>query len=199
MVERLFLAVPWGCLRFVIVVFPDHTHLLFFLYTGMLMLDLQKAFDTVDHDILCKKLKAMGIKSVDWFRSYLSYGNQIVNVNDTESDPSLVTCGIPQGSILGPLLFLCYINDMELSISSESKLLLYADDSAILYSNKDPRIMYDKLGLELEMCSKWLVDNKLSLHMGKTECIILALSGNSGKSIIFQLNVMVIQLRHNVQ
>ena len=104
------------------------------LYTGVLMLDLQKAFDTVDHDILCKKLKAMGIKSVDWFRSYLSYRNQIVNVNDTESGPSLVTCGVPQGSILGPLLFLCYINDMELSISSECKLLLYADDSAILYS-----------------------------------------------------------------
>ena len=142
------------------------------LYTGMLMLDLQKAFDTVDHEILCKKLKAMGIKSVDWFRSYLSYRNQTVNVNDTESDPSLVTCGVPQGSILGPLLFLCYINDMELSISSECKLLLYADDSAILYSNKDPRVISDKLGLELEMCSKWLVDNKLSLHMGKTECII---------------------------
>ena len=61
---------------------------------------------------------------------------------------------------------------MELSISSEYKLLLYADDSAILYSNKDPRVISDKLGLELEMCSKWLVDNKFSLHMGKTECII---------------------------
>ena len=136
------------------------------------MLYLQKAFDNVDHDILCKKLKAMGIKSVDWFRSYLSNRNQIANVNDTESDPSLVTCGVPQGSILGPLLFLCYINDMELSISSECKLLSYADDSAILYSNKDSRVISDKLGLELEMCSKWLVENKLSLHMGKTECII---------------------------
>ena len=56
----------------------------------------------------------MGIKSVDWFRSYLSNRNQIVNVNDTESDHSLVICGVPQGSILGPLLFLCYIYDMEL-------------------------------------------------------------------------------------
>ena len=142
------------------------------LYTGMLMLDLQKAFDTVDHDILCKKLKAMGIKSVDWFRSYLSHRNQIVQVNDTVSDPSLVTCGVPQGSILGPLLFLCYINDMELSISHDSKLLLYADDSAILYSHKDPKVISEKLGFELEMCSKWLIDNKLSLHMGKTECIL---------------------------
>ena len=93
-------------------------------------------------------------------------------MNDTESDPSLVTCGVPQGSILGPLLFLCYINDMELSISSECKLLLNADDSAILYSNKDPWVISDKLGLELEMCSKWLVDNKFSLHMGKIEYII---------------------------
>ena len=122
------------------------------LYTGMLMLDLQKAFDTVNHDILCKKLKAMGIKSVDWFRSYLSHRNQIVHV----------TCGVPQGSILGPLLFLCYLNDMELSISPESKLLLYADDSAILYSHKDPKVISEKLGLELEMCSKWLTDNTLS-------------------------------------
>ena len=79
----------------------------------------------------------MGIKSVNWFRSYLSNQNQIVNVNDTESDPSLVTCGVPQESILDTLLFLCYINDMELSISSECKLLIYADVSAILYSNKD--------------------------------------------------------------
>ena len=148
------------------------------------MLDLQKAFDSVDHDILCKKLKAMGIKPVNWFRSYLSNQNQIVNVNDTESDPSLVTlvtCGVPQGCILGPLLFLCYINDMELSISSECKLVSYADDSAILYSYKISRVISDKLGLELEMCSKWLVDNKLSLHMGKTECIIFGSKRNLRK------------------
>ena len=61
---------------------------------------------------------------------------------------------------------------MELSISPDSKLLLYADDSAILYSHKDPKVISEKLGFELEMCSKWLIDNKLSLHMGKTECIL---------------------------
>ena len=170
------------------------------LYTGMLMLNLQKAFYTVAHDILCKKSKAMGIKSVDWFRFYLSNRNQIVNVNDTESDPSLVTCGVPQGSILGPLLFLCYINDME-SVLAQSVNCYYLQ--MIVQFCTQTKILWlylKKLGLELEMCSKWIVDNKLSLHMGKTKCIIFGSKRKLGKiNIFFQLNVMVIQLRHSIQ
>ena len=81
------------------------------LYTGMILLDLQKAFDTVDHSILCDKLKAMGIGSVEWFQSYLSDRMQTVQVNDTYSNIEQITCGVPQGSILGPLLFL-YVNDV---------------------------------------------------------------------------------------
>ena len=76
---------------------------------------------------------------------------------------------------------------MELSFSSECKLSLYADDSAILYSNNDPRVISDKLGLELEMCSKWLVDNKFSLHMGKTECIIFGSKRKLRKINIFSV------------
>ena len=136
------------------------------------MLELQKAFDTVDHEILCQKLSVMGVVSVEWFRSYLSDRTQMVNVNNTSSDFQKITCGVPQGSILGPLLFLCYVNDMSMSISGECKLMLYADDSAILYSHKDPRVISERLGQELESCSKWLVDNKLSLHLGKTESIL---------------------------
>ena len=96
----------------------------------------------------------------------------MVNVNNTSSDFQKITCGVPQGSILGPLHFLCYVNDMSRSISGECKLMLYADDSAILYSHKDPRVISERLGQELESCSKWLVDNKLSLHLGKTESIL---------------------------
>jgi len=134
----------------------------------MIMLDLQKAFDTVDHGILCQKLKIMGVESVEWFQSYLAGRKQMVNVNNTMSDSMKLTCGVPQGSILGPLLFLCYVNDMGISISKSCKLILYADDSAILYSHKGPSIISSVLGKELENCSKWLVDNKLYLHLGKT-------------------------------
>ena len=112
----------------------------------------------------------MGIDSVDWFRSYLTGREQIVQVNKVDSDPLPISCGVPQGSILGPLLFLCYINDMAVSV--DCKLLLYADDSALLVSGRDPQIIADKLSKELESCRQWLVDNKLSLHLGKTECIL---------------------------
>lgn len=142
------------------------------LYTGMILLDLQKAFDTVDHNILCNKLKLMGIGSTKWFESYLSNRSQLVNVGEINSDTAAVTCGVPQGSILGPLLFLCYVNDMVISIDPECKLLLYADDSTILFSHRDPAQIANKLGKVLESCSDWLVDNKLSLHLGKTECIL---------------------------
>ena len=104
--------------------------------------------------------------------SYISGRNQFVQVNGNLSDSSPITCGVPQGSILSPLLFLCYVNDMIISISSECTLLLYADDSAILFSHKNPEVISRHLSSELGSCSKWLVDNKLLLHLGKTECIL---------------------------
>ena len=82
----------------------------------MIMLDLQKAFDTLDHDILCRKLKVMGVESVEWFCSYLRGRTQAIHVNNTMSDFDNIVCGVPQGSILGPLLFVCYVNDMSISI-----------------------------------------------------------------------------------
>jgi hypothetical protein len=157
------------------------------LYTGMIMLDLQKAFDTVDHNILCDKLKAMGVASVEWFYSYLTGRRQMVNVNGAESEYLNITCGVPQGSILGPLLFLCYVNDMSISISEKCKLILYADDSAILFSHKNLDVIGSTLSRELENCSKWLVDNKLSLHLGKTEFICFGSKKNLSKIKKFQI------------
>ena len=139
-------------------------------FVGMVLLDLQKAFDTVDHEILCHKLEAMGINFTKWFRSYLGGRQQTVEVNGTMSDPGIVSSGVPQGSILGPFFYLCYVNDM--SISVKCKLLLYADDSALIVSGSDPQSIADVLSKELESCMQWLMDNKLSLHLGKTESIL---------------------------
>jgi hypothetical protein len=142
------------------------------LFTGMVMLDLQKAFDTVDHTILCDKLSVLGVLSTEWFKSYLSCRQQQVYVNNISSDFNSINCGVPQGSILGPLLFLIYVNDMSVSVDDDCKLILYADDSAIFYAHRDPNVISQKLGSVLEKCSSWLVDNRLSLHLGKTESML---------------------------
>jgi hypothetical protein len=160
------------------------------LFTGMVMLDLQKAFDTVNHDILCSKLSVMGVESVEWFRSYLSDRNQVVDINNVTSSPLKITCGVPQGSILGPLLFLCYVNDMCTSIDKECKLMLYADDSAILFSHKNPDVISHKLSAALKSCNNWLVDNKLSLHLGKTECMLFGSKRKINTVDDFQIQCM---------
>ena len=137
---------------------------------GMVLIDLQKAFDTVDHAILNEKLKSIGMSSTSWFQSYLDNRRQCVDIKGSRSEFLPVTCGVPQGSILGPLLFLIYINDMNISLSC--RLSLYADDSALLFSHRDARVIADRLSIELSSCKKWLVDNRLSLHVGKTESLL---------------------------
>ena len=139
------------------------------LYVGTLLLDVQKAFDSVNHDILCEKIKAIGIDP-SWFKSYLSERLQTVTLNGVQSTPMEITCGVPQGSLLGPLLYLIYSNDMEIAV--KRKLLLYADDSIILVCHKDPKVISKYLSEELHSVNNWLIDNKLSLHVGKTECIL---------------------------
>ena len=137
---------------------------------GMVLIDLQKAFDTVDHNILCEKLRAIGVLSTSWFESYLMNRSQCVDVSGSRSEFLPVSCGVPQGSILGPLLFLIYINDMNISLSC--KLSLYADDSALLFAHRDSNVIADRLSNELSTCKRWLVDNRLSLHVGKTEALL---------------------------
>ena len=103
----------------------------------MILIDLQKAFDTIDHNILLQKLIYMGFskKTIAWFKSYVTNRSFIVNVEDEYSVPGQLLCGVPQGSILGPLLFLLYVNDMPQAIKCE--LLLYANDSmTLIFSHK---------------------------------------------------------------
>ena len=104
-------------------------------YVGMVLIDLCKAFDTVDHSILIEKLRAVGVTSLSWFKSYLAERRQCVEICGVRSDFLPMTCGVPQGSILGPLLFLVYINDLSMALNC--RLSLYADDSALIFSDAD--------------------------------------------------------------
>ena len=115
------------------------------LLTGMVLIDLQKAFDTIDHSILLEKMSCLGFagKTIAWYTSYLTNRSFIVNVGKESSSPGKLSCGVPQGSILGPLLFLLYVNDMPQAVNSE--LLLYADDTCLIYTGKDIQKIEEQL------------------------------------------------------
>ena len=139
----------------------------------MVLIDLQKALDTVNHNILLNKPVACGmnVNTVQWFNFYLTNTDQCVDLRGIRSSSDPITCGVPQGSILGPLLFSLYVNDMVSAVTS-CKLMLYADDSALLVSGKDVNTIQSTLSRELESLNDWLCDNRLSLHLGKTESIL---------------------------
>ena len=132
-------------------------------------MDLRKAFDTVNHDILIKKLESYGIRGniLNWLKSYLSNRTQYVHYNGYDSDKKTVTHGVPQGSILGPLLFILYINDF--SRSSDLLLsILFADDTSVFMEGTNYDKVIDIVNKELELINIWLIANKLTVNIKKT-------------------------------
>ena len=105
---------------------------------GLVFIDLKKAFDTVDHDILCKKLEHYGVqqRELSWFRSYLFNRKQFCRVNGIDSDVGEIEVGIPQGSCLVPLLFLIYIHDLPKAVQGSS-VTMYADDTIFCHQSHD--------------------------------------------------------------
>ena len=133
-----------------------------FSYLVGIFLDFSKAFDTINHDILLYKLSHYGVrgKALEWFRSYLSYRRQFVFLNDHTSNMQNINCGVPQGSLLGPLLFIIYINDFCKS-SDILSFILFADDSNLFYSHSNPHTLVNVVNSELEKVTQWIRANKL--------------------------------------
>ena len=130
-------------------------------YVVGVFIDFSKAFDTVDHAILLDKMSIYGVRTMAlrWFKDYLTGRSQYVTYNGFKSNNSEIKCGVPQGSILGPLLFLLYINDLA-SVSEACFSILFADDSNMFISGKDVEVMSEKLNSDMENIRQWLCCNK---------------------------------------
>ena len=158
-------------------------------YSCSIFLDLCKAFDTVNHNILLTKLEYYGIRGVAhaWFTSYLSDRKQFVSLHGTNSEYQTLTCGVPQGSVLGPLLFLLYVNDI-CNCSSILEFHLFADDTNVFLSDTNIQKLELNLNIELGKVSHWLNANKLSLNIEKTSFVIFH---PPQRKITYQMNLRI--------
>ena len=141
----------------------------------LVFIDRNKAFDTVDHDILCQKLNYYGIQQREllWFQSYLSNRQHFCRVNGIDSEINSINIGIPQGSCLGPLLFITYINDLPQAVL-DSNVSMYADDTSFCYQSLDINKLNEVINNDLEKLQKWLMSNKLSLNAMKTQSMLIS-------------------------
>ena len=135
-----------------------------------MFVDLSKAFDTVDHQILLKKIEYYGIagNNLRWFESYLKDQKQFVSFENNSTKKATVTFGVPQGSLLEPLLFLLYVNDLH-HASKVLNPITFADDTNLFFSHSDINILFEKMKKELTNVSNWLSANKVSLNVKKTK------------------------------
>ena len=142
---------------------------------GMVAIDLTKAFDMIDHPTLIKKLQNFGFGSstISFLRNYLSDRTFKVKVNNKTSDSYKLIKGVPQGSILGPLLFTLYVNDLP-NVVKDSRVVLYADDTTLFTSNKYPAKIQEDLNQDIRRLQDWFLENKLKINEDKSEYMTIS-------------------------
>ena len=161
-------------------------------------LDLKKAFDTVNRKILLKKLYHYGIRGNlnKWFENYLADRSQYVLFNGKTYDIRNVNCGVPQGSILGPLLFILYIIDFS-NVSDILFYVLFADDTNVFLNGKDINIIINTMQLELSKLYNWLLAYKLTMNISKTQFMVFHRAKHKNYKLNIEINKVVIeQVKH---
>ena len=160
-----------------------------------LFIDLFKAFDTVNHDILLAKLEFYGGRGVvlQWFKSYLSGGTQFVQYNDFNSSSKYIKYGVPQGSILGPLLFLLYIKD-SCDAWKALDFILFADDTNIFFSHNGPNQLMEIVNNDLNKLSSWFQANKLSINLKNSEIFFHLKQNKTSKNLSYSFQLMILKL-----
>ena len=162
------------------------------MFNLVVFIDLKKAFDTVNHSILLKKLEFVGIKgqALDLLKSYLSHRHQKCQVESFVSSEHLFKCGVPQGSILGALLFLLYINDLPKCLKN-TRPRLCADDTNLTASSYSIDDIEIAVYSDLENLRNWLMANKLSLNVAKTELMLIGSPQMIRNASISQPNILI--------
>ena len=142
--------------------------------TGLCFLDIKKCFDTIDHNLLLFKLNKYGIKGNElaWFKSYLTNRTQVVTFNNKVSSKKLINIGVPQGTILGPILFLIYVNDLSNCVRN-AHVNIYADDVVIYTSNNNINILQSSLQDTLNSVYEWYNKNRLILSIDKCASMLI--------------------------
>ena len=151
-------------------------------------MDLSEAFDTVDHNLLLHKSVGLSDDTVNWFQSYNTNRKQRTSVGDTLSVAAPITVGVQQGSILGPLLFLIYVNDLP-SCQLASEIILYADDTVIYYSSTDLFDLENKLNSDLATVSIWFSSNLLTPNISK--CNFVTFDGSRKLKLVNDFSLRV--------
>ena len=170
-------------------------------YACITYLDLKKAFDTVNHSILLDKMKHYGIKGVEnnWFKSYLTGRKQSTIIGDIHSSFQEILYGVPQGSVLGPLLFILYINDLH-RVVKHCSVFHYADDTNLLLIDKSLKKIISRVNHDLSLITDWLKANKISLNTSKTKVLIYKPKNtNINKQLNFRISGQKIEVTDKIK
>ena len=161
------------------------------LVTGSVFIDLAKAFDTVDHDILLSKLEYYGVcdESLPWFKNYFTGRKQFVRMDSQSSEELAITSGVPQRSILGPLLFTVYINNLPRFVKHFS-VNMYNDDKVLYLAGPTIHSLTFYINQDLQCLSEWLEDNNLVLKVSKTRRVLLTSQRHKERNCILNFNLL---------